>query len=39
MVFHMVFIANGIALSEMILITEKGAERITKLERKLFWNT
>ncbi|WP_439397388.1 M24 family metallopeptidase [Bradyrhizobium sp. PMVTL-01] len=38
MVFHMLMMANGIGLSETVLVTDKGPERLTKMERKLFWN-
>ncbi|MDQ0327614.1 Xaa-Pro dipeptidase [Rhodopseudomonas julia] len=36
MTFHMYLVADGIAFSETILITDKGAERLTRLDRKLF---
>ncbi|WP_245288261.1 Xaa-Pro peptidase family protein [Bradyrhizobium sp. Ec3.3] len=38
MVFHMLLMAKGIGISETVLVTEAGPERITKMERKLFWN-
>lgn len=36
MVFHMYTSARGLAFSETVLVTETGAERLTKIERKLF---
>jgi Xaa-Pro aminopeptidase len=36
MVFHMYTAAGGMAFSETMLVTEQGAERLTRLERKLF---
>ncbi len=36
MVFHMYTSARGFAFSETLMITLDGAERLTKLERKLF---
>ncbi len=36
MVFHMYTFAQGISFSETVLVTEKGRELLTKLERKLF---
>ncbi|MGY8638483.1 Xaa-Pro peptidase family protein [Bradyrhizobium sp. 14AA] len=38
MVFHMLVMAKGIGISEMVLVTQDGPERITSMERKLFWN-
>ncbi|UPJ79367.1 aminopeptidase P family protein [Bradyrhizobium sp. 183] len=38
MVFHMLMMANGIGFSDTVLVTEKGPERLTKMERRLFWN-
>ncbi|MCB1469208.1 MAG: aminopeptidase P family protein, partial [Rhizobiaceae bacterium] len=36
MTFHMYLVADGIAFSETILVSEDGAERLTKLPRRLF---
>jgi Xaa-Pro aminopeptidase len=36
MVFHMYTGARGMAFSETVLVTEGGAERLTRLERRLF---
>lgn len=36
MVFHAYVSAQGLALSETILVTETGCERLTQMERKLF---
>ncbi|OON42034.1 hypothetical protein BTJ39_02445 [Izhakiella australiensis] len=36
MVFHMYTSAQGLAFSETILITDRGAERLTQLERRAF---
>ena len=36
MVFHMYIGARGMAFSETVLVTESGAERLTRLERRLF---
>ncbi|WP_052130796.1 M24 family metallopeptidase [Erwinia typographi] len=36
MVFHMYVWAQGMAFSETVLITDRGAERLTQLERHLF---
>jgi Xaa-Pro aminopeptidase len=36
MVFHMYTSARGMAFSETVLVTENGAERLTRCERKLF---
>ena len=36
MVFHMYTSAAGLAFSETVLVTETGAERLTRAERKLF---
>ncbi len=36
MVFHMYTSARGLAFSETVLVTADGAERLTKMERKLF---
>ena len=36
MVFHMYTGARGMAFSETVLVTESGAERLTRLERRLF---
>jgi len=36
MVFHMYTSARGFAFSETVLVTADGAERLTKIERKLF---
>lgn len=36
MVFHMYTSAGGIAISETVLINATGAERLTRVERKLF---
>jgi len=38
MVFHMLMMAAGHGFSESVLITENGPERLTKLERSLFYN-
>jgi Xaa-Pro dipeptidase len=36
MVFHMYTSARGMAFSETVLVTERGPERLTRLERQLF---
>jgi Xaa-Pro dipeptidase len=36
MVFHMYTSAGGLAFSETVLVTETGAERLTRAERRLF---
>jgi Xaa-Pro dipeptidase len=36
MVFHMYISAQGLAFSETVLVTDKGAERLTRLEREVF---
>ena len=36
MVFHMYMAAAGVGLSETVLVTSAGVERLTKLDRKLF---
>jgi Xaa-Pro aminopeptidase len=36
MTFHMYLVADGLAFSETILVTEAGSERLTSVERKLF---
>jgi Xaa-Pro dipeptidase len=36
MVFHMYTSARGLSFSETVLVTEDGAERLTRLERRLF---
>lgn len=36
MVFHMYTSARGMAFSETVLVTDDGAERLTRLERRLF---
>jgi Xaa-Pro aminopeptidase len=36
MVFHMYVSASGVAFSETMLVTEDGAERLTRAERRLF---
>jgi Xaa-Pro dipeptidase len=36
MVFHMYTGARGMAFSETVLVTDAGAERLTRLERCLF---
>ncbi|TIW73947.1 MAG: M24 family metallopeptidase, partial [Mesorhizobium sp.] len=36
MVFHMLMMAAGMGFSETVLVTEKGPERLTTMERKLF---
>jgi Xaa-Pro dipeptidase len=36
MVFHMYTSARGVSLSETVLVTQAGAERLTKTDRKLF---
>jgi Xaa-Pro dipeptidase len=36
MVFHMYTGAQGMAFSETVLVTERGPERLTRLERRLF---
>ncbi|MCK6450096.1 MAG: Xaa-Pro peptidase family protein [Alphaproteobacteria bacterium] len=36
MVFHMYISAQGLAFSETVLVTADGAERLTRLERKVF---
>jgi Xaa-Pro aminopeptidase len=36
MVFHMYTSAQGLAFSETILVTEKGARRLTQTARKVF---
>ena len=36
MVFHMYTGARGMAFSETVLVTDAGAERLTRLERRLF---
>ncbi len=36
MVFHMYTGARGMAFSETVLVTEGGAERLTRLDRRLF---
>jgi len=36
MVFHMYTSARGVSFSETVLVTDAGAERLTKLERRLF---
>ena len=36
MVFHMYTSAKGVSLSETVLVTENGAERLTRTDRRLF---
>jgi Xaa-Pro dipeptidase len=36
MVFHMYTGAGGMSFSETVLVTDGGAERLTRLERRLF---
>jgi Xaa-Pro dipeptidase len=36
MVFHMYVAARGLAFSETVLVGERGPERLTRLERRLF---
>jgi Xaa-Pro aminopeptidase len=36
MVFHMYVSAQGLAFSETVLVTDNGAERLTRSERRLF---
>jgi Xaa-Pro dipeptidase len=36
MVFHMYTSARGVSLSETVLVTDTGAERLTHTERRLF---
>ncbi|WP_244420608.1 M24 family metallopeptidase [Mesorhizobium japonicum] len=36
MVFHMLMMAAGMGFSETVLVTERGPERLTTMERKLF---
>lgn len=36
MAFHMYVSARGLAFSETVLVTDKGAERLTKIARKLY---
>lgn len=36
MVFHMYTSAKGVSVSETVLVTETGAERLTRTERQLF---
>lgn len=36
MVFHMYLSGEGLSISETVLVTEDGAERLTRLDRKLF---
>ncbi len=36
MVFHMYTSARGVSFSETVLISDEGAERLTKLDRRLF---
>ena len=36
MVFHMYVAAHGLAFSETVLVTDAGAERLTRTERRLF---
>lgn len=36
MVFHMLMMAAGMGFSETVLVTERGPERLTRMERKLF---
>jgi Xaa-Pro dipeptidase len=36
MTFHMYVLAGGLSLSETVLVTDSGPERLTTLERKLF---
>lgn len=36
MTFHMYTAARGMAFSETVLVTERGCERLTQLERQLF---
>lgn len=36
MVFHMYLYAAGLAISETVLVTENGCERLTKIPRQLF---
>ncbi|WP_246668463.1 M24 family metallopeptidase [Bradyrhizobium elkanii] len=36
MVFHMLMMAGGMGFSETVLVTERGPERLTGMERKLF---
>ena len=38
MVFHMLMMAAGHGFSESVLITENGPERLTKLDRTLYYN-
>ena len=38
MVFHMYTSAKGVSLSETVLVTEDGAERLTRTDRRLFVN-
>ncbi|BAV50276.1 dipeptidase [Mesorhizobium loti] len=39
MVFHMLMMAAGMGFSETVLVTERGPERLTSMERKLFSRT
>jgi Xaa-Pro dipeptidase len=36
MVFHMYTSARGVSFSETVLVGDQGAERLTKLDRRLF---
>jgi len=36
MVFHMLMMAAGMGFSETVLVTDRGPERLTRMERKLF---
>lgn len=36
LVFHMLMMAAGMGFSETVLVTERGPERLTTMERKLF---
>ncbi|MER8874288.1 aminopeptidase P family protein, partial [Mesorhizobium sp. M0814] len=36
MVFDMLMMAAGMGFSDMVLVTERGPERLTSMERKLF---
>ncbi|MFB9264769.1 M24 family metallopeptidase [Bradyrhizobium erythrophlei] len=36
MVFHMLMMAAGMGFSETVLVTDRGPERLTSMERKLF---
>ena len=36
MVFHMYTSAKGVSFSETVLVDKDGAERLTRLERRLF---